>query len=237
MGELEVMPVMQIKIYQINSERDKNQVKYWGLDSLHQFQNSSEVDASIYDNVFDADMDEMSLEEIFDRFNHEKHPLYRGHSLSVSDVVVNEEGAFFCDSLGYQKIKFDESKTQKSDNLIKVLYVEPHRKPFVTEIENSLQGQQSAVKGLMQYLNNHDGTIIVINDEGKINGMEGNRRIEGDVLVGPFFVAGDAREDLCSLTDEQIEKYAKQFEEPEDIPRSEIEAHAGFMIFPWPISM
>ena len=118
-----------------------------------------------------------------------------------------------------------------------MLYVEPHRKPFVTEISNTLEGQQNAVQGLIQYLYNDDRTITVINDESKINGMEGNRRIEGDVLVGPFFVAGDTGDNLCSLTDEQLEKYATLFAEPEDIPRSEIEEHTGFVILPWPFSM
>ena len=228
---------MRLKIYQINTNRDSNGVKYWGYSDLSKFQDDENVDVTLYDQVFDADMDEMSLEEIFYRFNHEKHPLYRGHSLSVSDVVVTDKGTFFCDTLGYKEIEFDESKTQKQDNLIRVLYVEPHRRPFVTEIENSLEGQQKAVLGLIQYLYNDDSTITVINDESKINGMEGNRRIEGDVLVGPFFVAGDTGETLCSLTDEQIEKYEKQFAEPEDIPRSEIEMHTGFIVLPWPISM
>lgn len=210
-------------------------MKFWGLDSLEKFQNSSQVDASLYDNVFDAEMDEMELETIWDRFNHEKHPLFRGHLLSVSDVVVTADGAFFCDSFGFKKIEFDESKTQKQDNLIRVLYVEPHRKPFVTEVQNTLEGQQSAVQGLIQYLKNNDRTITVCNDEGKFNGMEGNRRIEGDVLVGPFFVAGDTGQDLCSLTDEQLEKYAKQFAEPEEISYEEVQAHNFIKCVPWPM--
>ena len=95
---------MRLKIYQINSDRDSNQVKFWGLERLLQFQKSSDVDATLYDNVFDADMDEMDLEEIFECFNHEKHPLYRGHSLSVSDVVVTEDGAFFATALVIRKL-------------------------------------------------------------------------------------------------------------------------------------
>lgn len=228
---------MRLKIYQINSQRDVNELKFRDLEHLYRFQKTRNVDASIYDQVFDADVETMCLEEIFDRFNHEKHPLYRGSSLSVSDVVVTEDGAFFCESFGFKEIEFDETKTQKPENLIRVLYVEPHRKPFVAEIENTLEGQQRAVKGLIQYLYNRDGTITVINDESKINGMEGNRRIEGDVLVGPFFVAGDATTDLCSLTDEQIEKYANKFAEPEDISRSEIEEHTVFTVLPWPMTM
>ena len=179
---------MRLKIYQINSDRDTNQIKYWGLESLAKFQNSSEVDASLYDNVFDAEMDEMELEEIWTRFNHEKHPLYRGHSLSVSDVVVTDDGAFFCDSFGFKEIDFDESKTQNPDNLIRILYVEPHKKPYIAEISDSLSAQQKAVMGKIEYKINGDGTILVMNEEHKLNGMEGNRRIEEDVIAGPFLL-------------------------------------------------
>ena len=216
---------MQIRIYQINSERDCNQVKFRGLDSIRKLQKSSKVNASLYDNVFDAEMDDMSLQEVFERFNHEKHPLYRGHSLSVSDVVVMNGEAFICDDFGFQKIEFDEEVTQKPDNLMKILYVEPHRKPFVTEILNTLEAQQQTVKGRIEYIINDDKTIFVVNEEHKINGMEGNRRIEGDVIAGPFFVVGDTGESVCSLTDEQIEKYAKRFEKPEDISEQEIFEH------------
>ena len=58
--------------------------------------------------------------------------------------------------------------------------------------------------------------------------MEGNRRIEGDVIAGPFFIAGDTGESLCSLDEEQLESYAKRFAEPEDIPASEIEEYVSF---------
>lgn len=228
---------MRLKIYQINSDRDSNGVKYWGYDCLPKFQGKENVDATLYDNVFDADVDEMSLEEIFYRFNNEKHPLYRGHSLSVSDVVVTENGAYFCDSFGYKKIEFDESKTQKPDNLIQVLYVEPHKKPFVTEIPNTYEATHQAVMGLIEYIYNEDGTLYVINEESKINGMEGNRRIEGDVLVGPFIVAGNSGEDLCSLTEQEVEKYLKKFDEPEQISRSEIEKHIYMNVFAWPMGL
>ncbi len=226
---------MHLKIYQINPSRDRNKVKFWELRRLPEVQNSSEVDESIYDNVFDAEMDEMSLQEIYDRFNQEKHPLYRGHSLFISDVVVVDGQAYFCENSEFHQIEFDESATHKKNNLIKVLYVEPHRKPFVTEVENTLDGLQKAVKGMIQCLYNRDRTIMVVNEEGKLNGMEGNRRIEGDVLVGPFFIAGDTGEDFCSLTEKQIKKYAKRFEEPEEIPQSEIDEYTTCKIYMCPI--
>ena len=219
---------MRVKIYQINSKYDKNKVKFRGLKELPRFQDSAEVDPSLYENVFDAEIDDMGLEDVFCFINTQRHPLYRGHLLALSDVVVTEEGAFFCTDWSFKKISFDESKTRQQDDLIKVLYVEPHKKPFVTEIKNTLEGQQQAVKGFIEYIYNQDETIFVINDENKINGMEGNRRIEGDVIAGPFFIAGDTGESLCSLDEEQLESYAKRFAEPEDIPASEIEEYVSF---------
>ena len=95
---------MRTKIYQINSKRDVNRVKFEGLELLERYQGSSAVDPSIYDEVFSAEIDATDLEAIYQRFNTVGHPLHRGHSLSVSDVVVNDNGAFFCDSIGFQPI-------------------------------------------------------------------------------------------------------------------------------------
>lgn len=225
---------MRVKLYQINTSRDKNQVKFLDLDALEQFQGSSEVDAGIYDEVFDGELDITDMEELFRRFNQEGHPLFRGHSLSVSDVAVLDGQAYFCRSVGFEKIGFDTALTQKPENLIRVLYVEPHKAPYATEIENTLEGQQRAVSGLIEYIYNADNTIIVINEESKINGMEGNRRMEGDVICGPFFIAGDGGEELSSLTEEQLRQYTERFEKPdEDITAAEIQEHTGFLFMTW----
>lgn len=48
-----------------------------------------------------------------------------------------------------------------------------------------MEGEQKAVQGLMEYIGNGDGTLLVIYEENKLNGMEGNSRIDGDVVCGP----------------------------------------------------
>ena len=53
---------MRTKIYQINSKRDVNHVKFDGLDLLERHQGSSAIDPSIYDEVFSAEIDETDLE-------------------------------------------------------------------------------------------------------------------------------------------------------------------------------
>jgi len=68
----------------------------------------------------------------------------------------------------------------------------------------------------------------ICNEEGKLLGMEGNRRIPGDVLAGPFFVVGDTGETFRSLTEEELVRYKKRFAEIEDISPQEVQAATGF---------
>lgn len=287
---------MRTKIYQINPDRDKNHIRFESLENLERYQGSSKVDASLYDEVFSAELDEIGLEDIYHLFNTKGHPLHRGHSLSVSDVVVIEAenlpmavgeihiqregepvqrvryadlleyhariaelteadidfkahdmmglkipmapipgpGAYFCDSFGFQKIDFDEALTQKPNNLMRVVYVEPHKPPYEAEIAHTLEAEQKAVGGLIEPIYNGDGTCLVGNEEAKLIGMEGNRRI-GDgssIMAGPFFICGEACETFRSLTDEEVVKYMARFAEPEDISPEEVEADTGFFFYP-----
>lgn len=227
---------MNIKIYQIDTNRDNVGAKFQPLDHLK----DNKVDASLYNEVFMGDVDSNTLEDVFKKFNTDGHPLHRGHSLSVSDVVKLEEntdnlesGFYYCDSIGFVKIDFDESLVHKQDNLMQVVYVEPHRKPFVSEIEHTLDAEQKAVGGLIELVYNEDGTAIICNEEGKLIGLDGNRRI-GDgssIIAGSFFVVGLTEDDFCSLTDEEIQNYMKRFSEPEEIPKEDVQNDMGFTIY------
>jgi hypothetical protein len=218
---------MKVKIYQINHNRDKDNVKFRSLCDI------KELNSNIYDEVFNGELETDNLESIYTKFNTEGHPLHRGHSLSISDIVVTDNGAFYCDRVGFKKVDFDEGQTQKPDNLMRVVYVEPHKPAYEAEIENSIQGEQRAVQGLIELVYNDDDTIIVCNDEGKLIGMDGNRRLDNGttIIAGPFFVVGDDGEDFRSLTDDEVEKYVNRFSEPEDITREEVEGDMGFAIY------
>ena len=105
--------------------------------------------------------------------------------------------------------------------------VEPHKAPYEASIPHELTAMQQAVGGMIEVVRNGDGTLIICNEEGKLLGMEGNRRIPGDVLAGPFFVVGDAGETFHSLTEEELERYKKRFAEIEDISPQEVQAATG----------
>ena len=101
---------------------------------------------------------------------------------------------------------------------IKVLKVEPKKEPEVIEIEDTLKNLQELVGGYIEYVFPfNDDVAIIDNEEGKLIGLEPNRRLQDDVLVGTFLIVGVTDDgENTSLTDEQIKIYTDRFMEPED---------------------
>lgn len=116
----------------------------------------------------------------------------------------------------------------------RVVYVEPGKPACVREIGTELEDIQEAVGGgLFECVYPHeDNTVLVCNDEGKLLGMEGNRRLDtGSIIAGPFFVIGDAGENFRSLTDEEVETYLQKYAEPEIITQHEVQQDMGWIFY------
>lgn len=175
---------MKIRIYQINMDRDYNRVAFESLDRLQQSQGFPGIDSEIYDRVFSGDVDCGSLEDVFRKFNVDHPEGYRGRSLSVSDIVevIDDNGKstfHFCDTIGFQPVAFEPDLTETlKEETIKVVLCETGKKARVTDIENSLDGLQRAVKGYIEQVCPFDEAVAIIcNEEGKLNGMLPNRAI------------------------------------------------------------
>lgn len=116
------------------------------------------------------------------------------------------------------------------EKTIKVLKVEPKKIPEVCELENELEALQKAVSigadytGLIEIVNIDDKTCILCNEEGKLIGLEPNRRLGNDILCGVFYVTGQDEEgNLTSLNDNTLEYYKYLFNDIEDISPDEVE--------------
>jgi len=119
---------------------------------------------------------------------------------------------------------------------ITVLMVEPGKTPVVTTIKNDLDSLQKAVsigadhQGLIEIIGIDDNVCILCNEEGKIIGLEPNRRFYNDILCGVFYITGEDDEgNLASLSSDMQAKYSKLFWEPEDIDPSDIEPRIRFI--------
>lgn len=140
------------------------------------------IDSSIYDSVFEGEINCESLEDVFRMFNINHPEGYRARSLSVSDVVEVtgsdklKDGFYFCDNIGFNEVVFDPTATKQSElflklepaNKITVLLVEPNKYPKFIEIEDSLEAMQRAVGGdIEEYMPFSDEVAIICNEEGK----------------------------------------------------------------------
>ena len=100
---------------------------------------------------------------------------------------------------------------------LKGLLVAENKLPEVVEIPDTLKSLQELVGGYIEYcyMSEHEDVVLICNEEGKINGMGPNRDIGHDIIFGPFFVIGDNPDigENISLTDEQISKWTKIFDE------------------------
>ena len=109
------------------------------------------------------------------------------------------------------------------NEMMKVLYIQVGKKPQVIEIKHTLKEMQRLVGGIISaYSPFDDGSGIILNDTGKIDGLEFNRVIYdengeiADIIAGDFFIcyAPPDRPDFSSLPDELIQKYSELFKTP-----------------------
>ena len=103
-----------------------------------------------------------------------------------------------------------------------VLVVEPMKEPYVKEIDPGLHALQAEVGGDIAASYPFDDPVgLVLNDEGKLIGLDLNRSLRDehgeiyDIVAGTFLVVGLSPENFVSLPPDMIQKYTEQFKRPE----------------------
>ena len=109
---------MKTRIYQIMPELDVQHIKFKGINTLRQHYGDS-APAEIYCCVYDGDLQACDLEEIYMILNTSWPADYKGHSLSVSDIVELEDGCdgcnfFYCDMIGFQPVRFRKEQAKSA---------------------------------------------------------------------------------------------------------------------------
>ena len=100
------------------------------------------VDKANYELVYSAELTPgTSLEDIYTRFNIDHPKDFKGHSLSVSDVVVlhqnGQDAAHYVDSFGYKEVpEFLQEQTQQPEKINPLKHVED----TIEQNDNSFDG-------------------------------------------------------------------------------------------------
>ena len=107
---------------------------------------------------------------------------------------------------------------------MRVIVVEPKKKPMVQDIGSDLASMQKIVGGSIQAVYPFDQPMALIcNEEGKLLNLPLNRALrddEGnvyDIISGTFFVcaAPPNSDHFAGLTDQQVKMYMERFSLPE----------------------
>ena len=107
-------------IYQLKRSDELHDIRFEPFDHLQK--NGTPCDIRNYDLVYSGSIrPHETLETLFCKFNTEHPEDFRGHSLSVSDVIViRERGkstAYYVDSVGFKQLDhFEKSRTKTREN-------------------------------------------------------------------------------------------------------------------------
>lgn len=95
---------------------------------------------------------------------------------------------------------------------MKILLKKVNEKPVITEIPNELQSFQDLVGGYIEVIRTGIGnTIMVCDEEGKINRKPVNFITPHEVIVGDVCFCSASGEDFADITEEQADEIIKKF--------------------------
>lgn len=94
-----------IRIYQVN----KANFREWGFMRYEWFKDHGheKMNRDMYDLVWEGETEADGLEAIFEQFNLHRPDDFKGHSLSVSDLVERGDGLYFVDSIGFKPVEWE----------------------------------------------------------------------------------------------------------------------------------
>lgn len=135
-----------------------------------------------------------------------------------SEARIFEKAATFESRVAEAAVEYETTAPET----MTVLLVEPEKYPRPIEIGTELADLQQAVGGYIEVTYPFDDNVgLIMNEEGKINGLPLNRALREedhsvyDIVAGPFLVVGLTDEGFTSLTPDQMKTYEETFHRPE----------------------
>ena len=107
-ADVEIAEPITFKLYQLKDGEKYHGMRFESLDRnrLHGNQLNEEDYTLMYEgdlSAYSGKTIEEKLEVLFEEFNINKPADFMGHSMSVSDVVVVNDNAYYCDSIGFRE--------------------------------------------------------------------------------------------------------------------------------------
>ena len=140
----------------------------------------------------------------------------------VQTAWNNEDYVLGAENFVEMKLHTDaEREIEVQQDSMDVLLVEPNAYPKRITMGTGLEALQAAVGGDIEAIYPYEDVALIMNEEGKLNGMPLNRALrtdDGDVydiIAGAFLVTGLTEDNFGSLSPELTDKYEQLFHQPE----------------------
>lgn len=184
---------MNVRIYQINMKRDSHNVAFMNYESLPKFQGSSEIDSSLYDKVFEGEVNCFTLKNSmrFSILNTPKdikggqcpYPMWWRSLTGIREKATST----FATASVFRRLILSRKRRRSatasyrlpSRKKISVLLVPVGKSPIVKEIPNTYEAMKALVGGggLDEYMPFEDDAAIVCNRDGKQENLPMNRAV------------------------------------------------------------
>ena len=104
--------MFRYEIYQLDLNCGELTVRDFAFRGYEEVERDNlEIKKDPYELVYTLESNEaLSLDDLFYIFNMQRPVDFSGHSLSVSDVVKNDDGYWYCDSFGWVKLDWNEGE-------------------------------------------------------------------------------------------------------------------------------
>lgn len=107
-NDKEIAVLKNCRIWQLKTDVSPGR-KFIGYEEL--MKNFGEIDSDNYGTVYDGEIESNDLEEIYTKFNLNHPQGFKGHSLSISDVVELYDSTsseyYYVDRFGFKEIDFE----------------------------------------------------------------------------------------------------------------------------------
>lgn len=158
----------------------------------------------------------------------------------LADVAFHydaDEHIFEKASAFEERMAAREEMAAEQPETITVLMVNPGERPYEMQVGTELEDLQAVVGGSIEVAYPFEDNVgLIMNEEGKLEGLPLNRALRDDqgevydIVAGPFMVVGLTEDSFGSLSKEQLSKFSDMFQQPEGF----IKMGKSIMAFPVP---
>ncbi len=217
-------------IYQINDDsEDRRDIIFESMENLTA--RGFSVDPGNYKEVYSAELEEgTSLDDLYEKFNIAHPADFRGHSMSVSDVIVvhkdGEDRAYYVDSVGFADVpEFLREKELTAEEIRNIEYISAEYSNFGHTATYELEADVRDERQRLHYeVTRHDGdeeSFSMHTDENDIYDRLSEpelRKLEeklyDEVRVGQYYQKIEKAE-----TAEELKGIEYEFMDDENFPK------------------